>query len=93
MLPNEKSINVSNLFADISLQDTQNFANVLQAICYVVNQDSKAVDSLNQEITDNTTGLSSVNEDLVLQKQNILVQLQNVIFLYFPNKFLILFYK
>ncbi|XP_065671429.1 uncharacterized protein LOC100203937 isoform X14 [Hydra vulgaris] len=74
VLPFEK--NILSLLADIKIPDTLTFSSVLHAISHLVNYNSNTVKLLNPVITNNITGFTEPNDNVILYKQNMLVQLQ-----------------
>ncbi|XP_065672469.1 polycystin-1-like protein 2 isoform X9 [Hydra vulgaris] len=76
VFPYEK--NVSKVLADISIIDTFIFTSILHAVSYTLNDQSNTLKILNSEAVDNVTGFTNVNDEMVQQKENMVVQLQNV---------------
>ncbi|XP_065639762.1 uncharacterized protein LOC100197148 isoform X3 [Hydra vulgaris] len=76
VFPYEK--NVSKVLADISIIDTFTFSSILHAISYTLNDHSDILKMLNSEAVDNLTGFTNVNDEMVQQKEYMVVQLQNV---------------
>ncbi|XP_065656816.1 uncharacterized protein LOC101238762 isoform X3 [Hydra vulgaris] len=77
VLPFENTLSISNIFSTINTHYTNTMSSFLQAVCHYVNENSYTVKSLNVESVDNITGFSNVNRELLLEKENMLNQLQN----------------
>ncbi|XP_047140362.2 uncharacterized protein LOC100203937 isoform X7 [Hydra vulgaris] len=74
VLPFEK--NISTLLADIKIPDILTFSSVLHAISHLLNYYSNTVKLMNPVITNNITGFTEPNDNVILNKQSMLVQLQ-----------------
>ncbi|XP_065671371.1 uncharacterized protein LOC100214107 isoform X13 [Hydra vulgaris] len=70
--------NVLNVIANASIPDATTFSSFLHAVSNVLNHNSNAVKMLNPKIIDNITGFTDVNDEIVLKKQDMLVQQQAV---------------
>nr|XP_047123809.1 uncharacterized protein LOC101238762 isoform X3 [Hydra vulgaris] len=77
VLPFENKLSISNIFSTINTHYTNTMSSFLQAVCHYVNENSYTVKSLKVDSFDNITGFTGVNRELLLEKENMLVQLQN----------------
>ena len=71
---------MTTLLASIDINDTQRVSNFAQAISKSINKDSIAAGKMQEEIVDDITGISTVDEKLQAQKKKEFVRLQNVNF-------------
>ncbi|XP_047140242.1 polycystin-1-like protein 2 isoform X4 [Hydra vulgaris] len=70
--------NVLNVIANAGIPDTTTFSSFLHAVSNVLNHNSNAVKMLSPKTIDNITGFTDVNNEIVLKKEDMLVQQQSV---------------